>query len=70
MQLHALELENFHRFKRYSVDFDRALTVLVGDNGAGKFSILAAASIALNAFVRALAHKDECSLSRNDARHE
>lgn len=70
MQLHALELENFHQFKRYSVDFDQALTVLVGDNGAGKSSVLAAASIALNTFVRALTHKDERSISRNDARRE
>lgn len=70
MQLHSLELENFHRFKHYSVDFDQSLTVLVGDNGAGKSSILAAASVALNAFVRSLTSRDERPLVHSDARLE
>lgn len=42
MRLHRLELENFRGFQRLELEFDDRLTVLVGENGSGKSSILAA----------------------------
>lgn len=49
-RLDRLELVNYHKFDRYTVDFDEHLTVLVGENGSGKSSILDAAAVALGAF--------------------
>ena len=50
MRLDELELTNFHKFEHFSVDFDRRMTVLVGENGSGKSSVLDAARIALDSF--------------------
>ncbi|MBN1605835.1 MAG: AAA family ATPase [Polyangiaceae bacterium] len=40
MRLRRLELENFRGFERLDLQFDDRLTVLVGENGSGKSSIL------------------------------
>ena len=50
MRLDELELTNFHKFEHFSVDFDERMTVLVGENGSGKSSVLEAARIALDSF--------------------
>ena len=50
MRLDELELTNFHKFEHFSVDFDEHMTVLVGENGSGKSSVLEAACIALDSF--------------------
>ena len=50
MRLDGLELTNFHKFEHFSIDFDERMTVLVGENGSGKSSVLDAARIALEAF--------------------
>lgn len=50
MRLDGLELTNFHKFERFSIDFDERMTVLVGENGSGKSSVLDAARIALDSF--------------------
>lgn len=47
LKLKELELANFHQFEHYAIDFDEHVTVLVGDNGSGKSTILDAASVAL-----------------------
>lgn len=48
MKLSWLELRNFRCFGELRVDFARDLTVLVGNNGAGKTAILDAAAYALS----------------------
>ncbi|WP_455135971.1 AAA family ATPase [Thermophilibacter sp.] len=68
MILRSLTLSNFHRFERYSIDFDDRLTVLVGDNGSGKSSILRAASIALSAFLSCFNGTRSVSITPQDAR--
>ncbi|MCX2696157.1 ATP-dependent nuclease [Ochrobactrum chromiisoli] len=45
----ALILKNFKRFKNYEVEFDPELNILVGENEAGKSSILQALDYALSA---------------------
>lgn len=68
MILRSLSLSNFHRFERYSIHFDDRLTVLVGDNGSGKSSILRAASIALSAFLSSFDGVRSESIRPQDAR--
>ncbi len=67
-RLDKVELTNFHQFERYSVDFDERLTVLVGDNGAGKSSVLRAARVALGIVPRRLTSAMRTPLVPSDAR--
>jgi predicted ATP-dependent endonuclease of OLD family len=46
-----IKLHNFKRFKEFSVDFDDKLNLLIGDNEAGKSSILLAVDIVLSGSV-------------------
>lgn len=69
MQLKSLDLTNFHQFKHFSIDFDERLTVLVGNNGTGKSSILEAASIAIGCFCASFGVV-RSEIKRNDARVE
>ena len=48
MYLEHLELENYRLFESASIDFHKRLTVLAGDNGAGKTTVLEGASVALS----------------------
>ena len=68
LRLDDLELTNFHQFEHYSVNFDENLTVLVGNNGSGKSSILSAASVAAGTFLYGLGESGKKGLSRRDAR--
>ncbi|MCF6414158.1 AAA family ATPase [Collinsella tanakaei] len=68
IRLDRLELTNFHQFEQYIVDFDEHLTVLVGDNGAGKSSVLDAACVALGTFFFSLAYSEQRLIDRSDAR--
>ncbi|MDM8163016.1 AAA family ATPase [Collinsella intestinalis] len=68
MILRSLSLTNFHRFERFNISFDDRLTVLVGDNGSGKSSILRAASIALSTFLSSFEGTGSLSISPQDAR--
>lgn len=49
--LSSLELQNFRPFEDAHIAFDPSMTVLIGNNGAGKSAILDAAAIALGAFL-------------------
>ncbi|WAZ17184.1 AAA family ATPase [Serratia marcescens] len=40
MHLKSFNIHNFRRFKNINIDFDSYLTVIIGDNGTGKTSIL------------------------------
>lgn len=68
MRLDRIELTNFHQFEHYAVDFDEHLTVLVGNNGSGKTSLLDAACVAAGTFLYRLAYGEQRSISRFDAR--
>lgn len=70
LRLDRLELRNFHQFANYSVDFDEHMTVLVGNNGSGKSSILAAACVAMGAFFFPFAGLTQRSIDQSDARLE
>lgn len=49
MRIQKLILENFRCFEHIEVDFHSKLTVIVGENGSGKTSVMEAAAIAVSA---------------------
>jgi predicted ATP-binding protein involved in virulence len=46
MKIKKLHLQNFRLFSEISIEFDDSLTVIIGENGAGKTSVLDAIAIA------------------------
>lgn len=50
----ALELQNFRCFEHLRLSFDDELTVLIGDNGAGKTAVLSGLAVMLSTIVREL----------------
>lgn len=52
MKLSKLELHNYRGFETFHASFHDKLTVIVGDNGAGKTSLLDAAAVAIGTFCR------------------
>lgn len=54
MRIEKLELFNFRGFERAEVELHPRLTVLVGENGAGKTSVLDALALTLDQYVARL----------------
>ena len=46
MKIHRIELKNFRNFEHYSCQFDEQLTLIVGNQGSGKTSLIEALAIA------------------------
>lgn len=70
LKLEKLELGNYRSFKNCTVDFDPQMTVLVGNNGAGKSSVLSAIAVGLSDFLaafgtsqQAIKSSDACTMS-------
>ncbi len=51
MRINSIEIQNFKAFEDASFSFDPHFTVLIGDNGTGKTSLLDALSFALGTFI-------------------
>ena len=68
LRLKSLELRNFHRFEKFSIDFDDHMTVLVGNNGSGKSSLLSAAAVAVGTLFIKFDNIPTRSILRSDAR--
>lgn len=49
LRISELSVSNFRKLESYSINFDQQLTVLVGDNGTGKSTLIDAACVALGA---------------------
>lgn len=54
MFLKSMELHNFRCFSNLKIDFNNRLTVIVGSNGAGKSTVLEAATIAAGTMTSAM----------------
>lgn len=68
MRLKTLTLKNYRSFSKLTVPFHESLTVLAGDNGSGKTSVLEGASVALGTLFTKLDGITGMSLNRSDAR--
>ncbi len=68
LQINRLSIRNFRRFEELDIDFDSHLTVLVGDNGAGKSTVIDAACVALGSLFEKVDNAKSCSIVVDDAR--
>lgn len=48
MHIQSIEIKNFRRFAEYRCDFDPRFTLLMGENGVGKTSLLRAISLTMS----------------------
>lgn len=65
--LDYIQLRNFKMFEHLVVDFESDLTILVGDNGSGKSTILDAVRIAIASFFIKLETNNSVSITKSDA---
>ncbi|HBS6731505.1 AAA family ATPase [Klebsiella quasipneumoniae] len=64
--LRSLSLTNFRRFAQLSVNFDENLTIIIGDNGKGKTSILTAIARTLSWFSANILKEDSSGQRLNE----
>ena len=67
MKINRIKLKNFRGFESFSARFNNRLTVIVGNNGAGKSSLLDAVSIAVGTFLTGFDATVASSISKDDA---
>ena len=70
MLLESLQLHNFRNFSDLEVKFHDRLTVFVGNNGAGKSTVLEAATIAAGTLVSSLDSSNSFNIKRKDAKNQ
>lgn len=64
MKIKSITIQNYKGFQNFTADFHDELTVIVGNNGAGKSSLLDAVSIALGTFLTEF--RQGTSISKED----
>lgn len=70
MFLKSITLRNFRCFTDLKVNFSNRLTVLVGNNGAGKSSVLEAAAIAAGTMTSAMDGLTNYGIKKSDAHYK
>lgn len=70
MFLKSLELRNFRCFSEMKVEFYNRLTVVVGNNGAGKSTVLEAATIAAGTLTSAMDGLTNYGIRKSDAHYK
>lgn len=68
MKLSNIKIENFRCFQKLSVKFDPQMNVIVGNNGAGKSSILDAVSIGIGSFLLGIDGVSSPGIYKSDVR--
>ncbi len=68
MKLSNIKIVNFRRFHNLSVNFDPQMNVIVGNNGAGKSSILDAVSIGIGSFLLGIEGVHTPGIHKTDVR--
>ena len=67
MRFDKLYLQNFRCYDELELEFDKNMTVIVGENGKGKTAILDALAISLEPYLRAFGCKGR-NMSERDVR--
>ena len=70
MKIKSITLSNFRCFENLEIELNDNLTVIVGNNGAGKSSILDAISIAIGTFLAGLDGVYSIGINKEDARYK
>lgn len=65
----GIALENYRKFDRFEMSFDGDLTVLIGNNGAGKTSILDALSVAVGTMLVGIEDAVAPGIKQSDVRN-
>lgn len=68
MKLKSVEIENYRAIEKLSLWLDPSLTVLHGDNGCGKTSVLSAIAVGLGAIPELLSDVSELDFHEEDQR--
>ena len=68
MVIKSITLKNYRCFENIQVDFHEKLTVIVGDNGSGKTSILEGMAVSLGTMFMGLDGRAGISINKKDAR--
>lgn len=68
MKIHKLELENFRGFEKLTLELDPSLTLLIGENGAGKTAVLEGLSVALGGALFSLSLGETRGINSGDVR--
>lgn len=66
MKIEHIVLHNFRKYEQARFNFHEHFTVLIGENGAGKTTILDALSVMLNTYLQGSGIKTGCSAIRKD----
>lgn len=70
MFLNSIRLQNFRCFSELNIQFRERVTVIVGNNGAGKSTILDAATIAAGTLTSAMDGLTNYGIKKNDAHYK
>lgn len=70
MKLKNIKISNYRCFKDVEIDFDESTTLVVGQNGAGKTTILDAVAVSVSTFLLGIDGGVSRSILKDDARYE
>lgn len=70
MKLRNMKIRNYRCFKEAELDFDEHITLIVGQNGAGKTTILDATAVSISTFLLGIEGGISRSILKEDARYE
>lgn len=70
MKLKNVKISNYRCFKDVKIDFDESTTLIVGQNGAGKTTILDAVAVSISTFLLGIEGGVSRSILKDDARYE
>lgn len=70
MKLNQIKISNYRCFKEVEIDFDDHITLVVGQNGAGKTTILDAVAVSISTFFLGIDGGVSRSILKDDARYE
>lgn len=70
MKLKNIKITNYRCFKEAELGFDENITLIVGQNGAGKTTILDAVAVSIGTFLLGIDGGVSRGISKDDARYE